>query len=131
MPHFVEGLEITDWRRFSLVGGVFVFEIGDQHSKLRAPVTQVIKLQHVVAQVLAQARNTVPDDSRPGDSDERALYSYIQSVYERIYRVTQSEYKKKQKQKLENYPHDYFCCQLLHCTHMTQCNSVVLDPIIL
>ena len=65
LTYFVEDLQIANRRQLFSESRKLVLEVSNEHSKLLAPVTQVVELEDVVADKLAQSSDAVADDGRP------------------------------------------------------------------
>ena len=60
----VESLEIANRRHHRGVIGKLVFQMGDEHAKLGAPVADVVQSEDVVSKELHQSRYALADDGR-------------------------------------------------------------------
>ena len=63
--YFVEDLEIANRRQLFSESRKLVLEVSNEHSELSAPVTQVVELEDVVTDKLAQSSDAVADNGGP------------------------------------------------------------------
>jgi hypothetical protein len=69
--YLIESLEVLNWRRHHVVVRELVFQVSDEHTKLCAPVPNVINPQNIMADPFQQTANTLTNYCGSVNSEDK------------------------------------------------------------